>query len=130
MAIVFRANQVFLGGRLATDPKYGEREAETAEAGPVKRCSFRLAVARRRGKSERNPETDFVTVTAWGRKAEVIANYFHKGDPIFVSGELRTYSYTDRTGGKRDAFEVELEDFTFIESPRRTDPTETEENIG
>ena len=125
MATVFKLNKVLLAGRLTADPKYAEKENES---GPVKRCSFRLAVTRQKRKADQEPATDFINIIAWGKKAEVIGKYFHKGDPIFITGELHTYQYTDKSGAKHDAFEVELEDFSFVETPRvkgeqQPDPT-------
>ena len=125
MATIFKLNLVSLAGRLTADPKYAEKVSETVS---VKRCSFRLAVTRQKRKADQEPTTDFISIVAWGKKAEVICKYFRKGDPIFVTGELHTYQYTDKNGAKHDAFEVELEDFSFIESPRtkeeqQPDPT-------
>ena len=125
MATIFKLNLVSLAGRLTADPKYAEKNSEP---GPVKRCAFRLAVTRKKYKADQEPTTDFISIVAWGKKAEVISKYFRKGDPIFVTGELHTYQYTDKNGAKHDAFEVELEDFSFIESPRtkeeqQPDPT-------
>ena len=118
MATIFKLNLVSLAGRLTADPKYAEKESES---GSVKRCAFRLAVTRKKYKADQEPTTDFISIVAWGKKAEVISKYFRKGDPIFVSGELHTYQYKDKNGAKHEAFEVELSDFTFIESPRAKD---------
>jgi single-strand DNA-binding protein len=52
-----------------------------------------LAV-RRPGK---NQEPDWFPVEAWGKQAEVLANYVTKGDQVGVIGELRFDTWTDKT---------------------------------
>jgi len=52
-----------------------------------------LAV-RRPGK---NQDPDWFPVEAWGKQAEVLANYVTKGDQVGVIGELRFDTWTDKT---------------------------------
>jgi single-strand DNA-binding protein len=49
---------------------------------------------RRPGK---NHEPDWFPVEAWGKQAEVLANYVTKGDQVGVIGELRFDTWTDKT---------------------------------
>jgi single-strand DNA-binding protein len=54
----------------------------------------------------------FLDVALW-RSAETVAEYFHKGSPIIVWGELRPRHWTDRDGVTRDGWELSQADWTF-----------------
>jgi len=56
---------------------------------------FTVAVDSRTGKSER---TDFPRFTAWGKLAEIAAQYVGKGRKVGVVAAVRTTSYADKDG--------------------------------
>lgn len=62
---------------------------------------------------EKREEVTFVDVSFWGRRGEVIAQYFHKGDPIFIEGRL-TYRQWEKDGQKRSKISITGENFEFI----------------
>jgi single-strand DNA-binding protein len=80
-------NSVTLVGRAGTNP-----ETRYFESGSVV-TKVNLAV-RRPGK---NQDPDWFPVEAWGKQAEVLANYVTKGDQVGVIGELRFDTWTDKT---------------------------------
>lgn len=80
-------NSVTLVGRAGTNP-----ETRYFESGSVV-TKVNVAV-RRPGK---NQEPDWFPVEAWGKQAEVLANYVTKGDQVGVIGELRFDTWTDKT---------------------------------
>ena len=55
-------------------------------------------------------------VVAWGRLADVIGNYVHKGSKLYVEGRLRTQSYTDNSGIKRKSTEIIASEVIFGDS--------------
>ena len=55
---------------------------------------------------EQRDETCFVDVTMWGRRAEVISEYFTKGRPIFVEGRLKFDTWETSDGQKRSKLRV------------------------
>ena len=67
-----------IAGHLGTDPKL-ETKGETTWT--------RVRVA------ANGRETDWFTITAFGKLAEAIAKNLQKGDGIAVRGELRTKTY-------------------------------------
>jgi single-strand DNA-binding protein len=77
-------NKVFLMGNLTRDPEL--RYTPNGKG----LCEFGVAVNRRftTKDGEQRDETCFVDVTMWGRRAEVISEYFKKGSPIFIEGRL------------------------------------------
>lgn len=80
-------------------------------------CGFGLAV-NRKWKTETGDEKEevtFVDVTAFGKQAEVIAQYLKKGNPLFLEGRLKLDQWDDKkTGEKRSKLAVVLESFQFL----------------
>lgn len=56
-------------------------------------CFFRIAVNRAYKDQQGNRPADFHNCVANGKTAELIANYFNKGDMIGIFGELRDNNY-------------------------------------
>ncbi|MCK5173219.1 MAG: single-stranded DNA-binding protein, partial [Planctomycetes bacterium] len=50
----------------------------------------------------------------FGKRAEVINKYFHKGDPILVEGRLKFDSWQAQDGSKRSKLRVFIENFEFV----------------
>lgn len=42
--------------------------------------------------------TEWHRVLLWKKQAELVEKYVHTGDKLYVEGELRTRSYTDKQG--------------------------------
>jgi single-strand DNA-binding protein len=106
-------NQVMLMGNVTRDPQLkqlpGSNQTVAAE--------FGLAINRkyRTGDGEDREETCFVDCTAFGKQAEVIAQYVEKGKPLFVQGRLRYDAWEDRqSGAKRSKLGVVVENFQFV----------------
>ncbi len=105
-------NRVILVGNLTRDPELRYTPKGTAVA--------RLGLAVNR--SWRDPETNetkeevtFIDVDAWGKQAEVIAQYMKKGRPLLVEGRLKQDSWEDKnTKEKRHKMGVVLESFQFL----------------
>lgn len=87
-------NNICITGRLTSDPVL----RNTADGKPV--ASYRVAVNRSFAR-EGQPKADFFQVTAFGKAAEFVNNWFVKGSMIAVTGELRIEEYTTREGEKR-----------------------------
>jgi len=98
------ANNVTALGNLTRDP-----ELTTTTSGHSV-CKFGLAT-NRKGKRE---ETWFADCEAWGRTAELIAEYCHKGDPLFVQGRMKTDQWEGRDGKRQSATRMVVEGMTFV----------------
>lgn len=97
-------NKVILIGRLTKD-------VEVKEFGESKIAKFPLAVTRQFKKDE----ADFINCTAFNKQAEIIAQFFKKGSPIAITGNIRTGSY-EKDGSKVYTTDVIIENFEFIGS--------------
>ncbi|MDB4775667.1 MAG: single-stranded DNA-binding protein [Phycisphaera sp. TMED9] len=65
---------------------------------------------------ERREEVTFVDCEAWGRQAEVMAQYLSKGRPVMIQGRLKLDSWQDKEGGNRSKLKVVVENFQFLGS--------------
>jgi len=103
-------NKVFLMGNLTRNPELRYTPSGTAVA------SFGVAVNRNwTGQDgEKKEEVCFVDISAFGRIAEVINEYFSKGKPIFVEGRLQFNQWETKDGQKRSTLRVVAENFQFI----------------
>lgn len=73
--------------------------------------NFSLAVKRPYSK-----ETDFITVVAWGKQAELLGKYVGKGDQICIRGYLTIRKWKDKQGNDRYSSEVIAEEISFVAS--------------
>ena len=109
-------NKVILMGRLTRDPQLSYTPSQTAVV------EFGLATNRKwtaQDGSQRD-ETCFVDCQMYGKRAEVINKYLHKGDPLFVEGRLKFDSWQAQDGTKRSKLRVFVESFEFIGGKSRS----------
>lgn len=88
----------------------------------------------------RVPErTEWHNILLWRRLAEIVERYVHKGDKLYIEGQLRTRSYTDKQGKTRYVTEIWAENMEMLtpkaatpapgeaeHSPKPPTPAETE----
>lgn len=86
---------------------------------------FRIAVDRSRRK-DGDKVTDFITCSAFDKRAEAIARNFHKGSQIFVIGEMQYRQYETRSGDKRETYELSVSEFLFVD---KFDPYDRDEPV-
>lgn len=77
-------------------------------------AKFTIAIDRPYRKDQPK-EADFINCTAFGKTAETIGNYFHKGSRILVRGRLQIGSYTGKDGSKKTSSDILVSDFSFID---------------
>ena len=106
-------NRVIVAGNLTRDPELRYTPKGTAVA------KIGLAVNRtwKTESGESKEEVTFIDIEAWGRQAEVIAQYMRKGRPLLVEGRLKLDTWEDKnTHQKQSKLKVVLESFSFIDS--------------
>lgn len=104
-------NKVILIGRLSKDPEV--RCTQGTE--PMAVCRFSVAVDRPYRKNA-DKEVDFLSCVCFGKRAETIGQYFHKGNRIAVTGRIQTGEYTDKQGMKKYTTDIFVDEFEFVES--------------
>lgn len=105
-------NQVTLMGRFTRDPELKYTANEKAVT------SFALAVDRDIRGSD---AVDFIDCVAWGKTAEMISRYFHKGERVLATGRIQARTWQDSSGNKRKAVEVIVDRAYFVEPKPRGD---------
>lgn len=113
-------NKVMLIGNVGNEP-----EVKYIEQG-VPLSTLRLATSERARTLQNGtqvPErTEWHNVVAWRRPAEYIEKFVHKGDRIYVEGQLHTRSYDDRNGVTRYVTEVWVDRVENLSAPRQSAP--------
>ena len=102
-------NLVQLSGTLGKDPEVRHTQDGKAVAN--------VSVATRGFKKD---DTDWHKVTAWGKTAEFLGEYFRKGDGIVLSGRIQYGSY-EKDGVKHYTTEVVADRLEFPSGRRNKD---------
>lgn len=89
-------------GVIGRDPEINQRNGQN---GPYDEVSFSLAVARSFG-----DKTDWYNCRLAGKRAQVIKDYFHKGNSIYVFGHEESYK---KDGDKTVHWIFKVSDFSF-----------------
>lgn len=89
-------NKTMIIGRLTREP-----ELKALPSGS-KVCSFGMATNRvwKNEQGEKQEAVEFHNIVAFGRQAELIAQYVGKGDLFFVEGRNQTRTWEDKDTGK------------------------------
>lgn len=108
-------NSVSLMGRLTRDPEL--RYTANTQMAILR---FNVAVDRRLSKEKRmeaennnQPTADFINCIAFGKTAEIIGQYFGKGNKIAVTGHIQTGSY-EKDGQRIYTTDVVVDSFDFV----------------
>ena len=90
-------NRVQIIGRTTRKP-----ELKQTTSG-MKVCQFSMATNNnyKRENGEKIEETDFHNIVAFGKQAEILAQYVEQGQILFVEGRLKTSSWEDKEDGKK-----------------------------
>ncbi|HFC76891.1 MAG TPA: single-stranded DNA-binding protein [Candidatus Moranbacteria bacterium] len=110
-------NKAIIIGRLTRDP-----ELRSTQSGKqVASISVATSFTYKDKSGQKQEKTEFHNVISWGRQAEVIAQYFTKGQEIYVEGRLETRSWEDKeTGKKMYRTEIVMDKFEFGAKPQGT----------
>ena len=104
-------NKSILIGRMVRDAeiRWNQGENQTCIA------RFTLAVNRKYARKGEK-DADFISCIAFGKTAEFLERYGHKGIKFVVEGRIQTGSYTNREGQKVYTTDVVVEAIEFGES--------------
>jgi|SRR5579862_1234701 len=104
-------NKVILAGNLTRDPELRYTPKGTA----IARIGMAINRTWKTDTGETKEEVTFVDVDAFGRQAEVIAQYMKKGRPLLVEGRLKLDQWEDKnTHQKQSKLKVVLDGFSFL----------------
>ena len=61
--------------------------------------------------------TDWHNVILWRRLAEIVEQYVHKGDKLYIEGRIRYTTYDDKQGQRRNTTEIWADNMEML-TPR------------
>ena len=105
-------NHVQLIGNVGQDPTITNLESGRK----VARFSLATNEFYKKDKGEKVQTTEWHTVVAWGKTADLIENYVVKGKELALSGKLKSRSYEDKEGVTRYVTEIEASEILLMGS--------------
>jgi len=104
-------NKAILIGNLGQDPEVRYTPSGSAV------CNLSLATTeswKKRDTGERQEKTEWHRLVFFGRVAEIVGEYLHKGSQIYVEGRLQTRKWQDQTGNDRFTTEIIVSDMQIL----------------
>lgn len=101
-------SNTILYGRVVRDIELRYINQKTAVA------KFSVAVNRRYQNGDK--KADFFNVTAFGKRAETLSQYFHQGSRIVIYCHPKQEQYTKQDGTKVDTVVFILDEFDFVDT--------------
>ena len=107
-------NKAILIGNLGRDPELRYTQSGQAVT------NFSLATSENwtDKNGERTEKTEWHRIVAWGKTAELCAQYLSKGRPVYIEGRLQTRDWEDKEGVKRQTTEIVANTVQFLGGPR------------
>ena len=106
-------NSVRLIGHLGDDPKV--KKLDTGRT--VANFSMATNEIYYDAKGEKQSETTWHKLVAWGKPAEVVENYVKKGSEIAIEGKISNRAYDDKNGEKQHVTEIQVNSVLLLGKP-------------
>jgi len=112
---------VMLIGRLTKNP-----ELRSTPSGQQV-TSFSIATNRyfTDSSGKKQERSEFHTIVAWGKLAEICAQYLTKGRKAYIEGRLQTRDWVGQDGVRRYSTEVLAENMIILDGPTSSSPRES-----
>lgn len=119
-------NKIIVVGNLGRDPEM--RYTPNGQAV----TSFSVATNHRYNTSEgeQRDETEWFSVSVFGRQADACNQYLSKGQKVYVDGRIRSRSYQAQSGETRFVMEIRADQVRFLDRAAASDvyPSETDKS--
>lgn len=103
-------NSVKLIGHLGANPEVKEFDG----GNKVARFTIATNDSYKNKAGEKVENTEWHSVVAWGKTAEIAEKYLEKGKEVAIEGKLTHRSYEDKDGNKRYTTEVVINEFVML----------------
>lgn len=107
-------NKIILLGNLTRDPEIRYTQGEN----PLAVARFSMAINRKFAR-QGDTDVDYFNCTAFGKQAEFVEKYFHKGSRMLLTGRVQNDNYTNNNGEKVYSIQVIAEEIEFAERKNR-----------
>jgi len=111
-------NKVILVGRLGRDPEV----RYTPDGTMITNFSIATDEVYKDKNGERAQRTEWHRIVTFGKLAEICGNYLVKGKLVFIEGRIRTNSWEDKEGVKRNTTEIIAGDMKMLDSKGQAKP--------
>lgn len=118
-------NHVQLIGNVGQEPTITNLESGKK----VARFSLATNEYYKDAKGEKQTDTNWHTVVAWGKTAEIIEKFVSKGKELGVTGKLKTRTYTTDDGNERYVTEVEANEILLLGSKNDKQDSKSKEGV-
>ena len=105
-------NRVMLIGNLTRDPEL--RNTTTGQS--VTNFSVATSSQWNDVNGQRQERTEFHSIVAWGKLAEICNQYLSKGRRVYIEGRLQTRDWETPDGQKRQKTEIVAENMIMLDS--------------
>ena len=120
-------NQATVIGFVGDEPRPLQTQNNTAMA------SFAIATTergyQRQDGTQVEDRTEWHNIVFFGKPAEVIGRYVHRGSSLFVQGKMRTRSYEDKDGIKRYVTEIIGDNFQLLDKKTNTSDVQPNNSV-
>src|SRR3954451_16862340 len=103
-------NKVILVGRLGKDPEVKYTQGGT----PIARFSLATDETWKDQGGEKQQRTEWHSIDAWSKLAEICGQYLTKGRLLYLEGRLQTRAWEDKDGNKRSTTEVRADNMVML----------------
>lgn len=103
-------NNVQLIGHVGQEPTITQLESGKK----VARISLATNEKFKNANGEKQSNTEWHTLVAWGKAAEIVEKYVTKGKEIAITGKLTSRSYESKEGEKRFVTEVIVNEILLL----------------
>jgi single-strand DNA-binding protein len=112
-------NKVIILGRVGKEPEIKHINADTAVA------NFSLATSEsyKNKAGEKVETTEWHSIVAWNRLAEIIEKYVKKGDQLYLEGSIKTRSY-EKDGVKKYVTEIVADKIELLGGKKQSTESE------
>jgi single-strand DNA-binding protein len=93
--------------------------------------SFSLATSERwrdKESGEQREQTEWHSCQAFGRQAEIVAQFVNKGDLLMVQGRIQTRKWQDKEGNDRYTTEIQVQNVRLMPNKREVEGGDSNPN--
>lgn len=106
-------NRAMIIGNLTRDP-----ENRTTPNGHSV-CNFSVATSSQwtDAQGQKQERTEYHSIVAWGKLADICGQYLAKGRKVYVDGRLQTREWEGQDGSKKQRTEIVAENMIILDRP-------------
>jgi len=79
--------------------------------------------------NKKDEKATFVPCTVFGKQADNMVKYLHKGSKIYVEGYLNINNYTNKNGEKKTFTKVNVNKVVFLDSKKNQEAQKVQKNL-